>query len=153
MCPPLQCAAHVCEKMRYYNHTIIMNPLCPKCTQYIDTTQCTIMNLLFLVAERGCMVCANRIIETFGNVNVQDNIWKETALHFAARRHLVEIVRTLLRCGSSVHIRNANEKTPLYVAAWMGRPFSPETCEIIKMLLDRGAKLEDWKRSDSHLGW
>jgi ankyrin len=58
----------------------------------------------------------------------------DTALHFAASTGDDALVRTLLRLGASVHVRNAYGSTPLHaaVSTWL---FS----DIIAMLLNFGA--------------
>jgi len=79
------------------------------------------------------------------DLNIQDdNGW--TALHFAAQYQSVSAVKTLIKFGAEVDLKNNNGNTPLYRAVFCFK----EDLGVVKLLLDHGANpdLEN-KRGES----
>ena len=69
----------------------------------------------------GHVDCAKVLIQNGTNVNAVD-IWKQSALHVAARNgHVdVDVVSVLLRNGASINAVDKDNDTPLHIAAERG---------------------------------
>jgi hemoglobin len=67
------------------------------------------------------------------NVNACDGVTRATPLHMAARRGHLEIARTLLACGASIHARDRKGDTPLR------RARNCRKNEVAELLLRSGA--------------
>ena len=59
-----------------------------------------------------------------------------TALHSASYAGHLQVVRSLLRHGVGVDVRNSADDTPLLLASWSGH------CDVVQYLLDHGADVD-----------
>lgn len=82
-------------------------------------------------ARVGRIISSTRII----NVNAQQDPVGETALHKAAERGNIEVVRMLLEAGADVNLTTRDSEGPLHISAYYGY------LEVAKLLLDSGAKV------------
>ena len=75
-----------------------------------------------------------RLFESGKDINKQDNNgW--SALHFAAQKQSVIAVKTLLKCGANVELKDSYGNTPLFRAVFC----SEGDGQIITLLLSHGA--------------
>jgi len=85
----------------------------------------------------GCTVIVEYILETCDDplavIDLREEDFGKTPLHFAATNGYVETVRFLLRNGANPIPRALDLWTPMHYAAENGHP------EVIKVLLDYGA--------------
>jgi len=85
----------------------------------------------------GCTVIVEYILQTCDDplsvIDLREEDFGKTALHFAATNGYVETVRFLLQCGANPIPRALDLWTPMHYAAENGHP------EVIKVLLDYGA--------------
>ena len=75
----------------------------------------------------------NFLIESGADVDLPDEKYAWTALHYAVRAEMTDLVRELLAEKARVHVKSAIGITPLHVAAWKGYK------EIARLLLEAGA--------------
>jgi len=76
------------------------------------------------------------LIEEGADINWKDSKMEGvTALHEAARRGNIEIVRYLLQNGADINSKNYNGLTPLHIAAYCGENI------IVNTLISEGAKV------------
>ena len=106
---------------------------------------------LHLAARRGYSIAISWLVEECGaNVNVCDDLG-ETPLYDAIQCWEVQVVRQLLSYGARVDVTNKRNKSPLhYIFDYRDRGMNDQQREIIRLLLDSGAKLE-WVSMECHL--
>ncbi|MGY5877206.1 MAG: ankyrin repeat domain-containing protein [Candidatus Thorarchaeota archaeon] len=86
--------------------------------------------LLTRSAESGDLDGVKQALKDGANIDAQEKTFSDTALHLAASKGHIEIVRFLLEQGANLLIENGVDMTPVHLAARDGHP------EIIKVLLD-----------------
>jgi hypothetical protein len=88
-------------------------------------------------AENGVTTSVKRLLSIRNiNVNVKDDIYGFTPLHYAARYGHIEIARLLLLNGADVNARSNGGWTPLHLAAIFGN------VDILHLLIENCADLE-----------
>jgi len=88
-----------------------------------------------VLAEDASKEMVRYLIQHGADVNARDKNQQWTALHFAARDQLPEIVSVLLAGGAEPDPVDAFGNTPLWRCVMNASP----NLEIVKMLLDSGA--------------
>jgi FtsZ-binding cell division protein ZapB len=95
---------------------------------------------LHYCAINGLTTSVKRLLSICNiNVNVKDDLFGWTPLHWAARNNHVEIARLLLQNGAEVNAKSNDGnggQTPLHWAAWNGH------VDILHLLVENGANLE-----------
>lgn len=76
---------------------------------------------LSLAAEGGHLKCCQILLEVRGIDKESQNDRGRTALHTAALKDRVAIVRALIRKGANVNVEDNDRRTPLHLAAEAGR--------------------------------
>ncbi|XP_046983414.1 BRCA1-associated RING domain protein 1-like [Schistocerca americana] len=88
---------------------------------------------LVQAAEQGAVGELRALIAAGADVGARGGQWGWTALHWAASRGDVEVVRLLLEAGAAVDARDKDGWTPLHCAA------AYRQAEVVAALLDAGA--------------
>jgi ankyrin repeat protein len=97
------------------------------------------MTLLMLVilAEKGSYQMVEKLVEHDADINAREPRQNWTALHFAARDGLADVVRLLLENDAEVDPRDSFGNTPLWRAI-----MSPKRSnDVIQLLLSHGADI------------
>jgi len=116
---------------------------CARCIEY-SNFRSDLLPAICWSARQGCLRCVQSILNET-NANAADSVLGETGLHYAARRSFPDIVMELLRNKADVNLKNMYGMTPLhfcYVNLKI-RPFNLCSRQIVQMLLDRGAQVDD----------
>lgn len=92
---------------------------------------------LSLAAENGHLRCCQILLEVRGIEKDSQNRDGRTALHIAAQKDRVAVVKALIRKGVDLNLKDNNRRTALHLAAEAGRP------KVVQVLCDaRGIKLD-----------
>jgi hypothetical protein len=95
-------------------------------------------------ARKGFTTSVKRLLSIRNiNVNVKDDEFGETPLHWAALNGHIEIARLLLQNGAEVNVKSDGGNTPLHWAASHGN------VDTLHLLVENGADLEAQDNSGS----
>ena len=93
-------------------------------------------------AQKGETQSVTSILQAGADVATKDEATGDSALHLSAARGHDDVVETLLNQGLEVDTRGAEQRTALMAAAMFSKG------STVKLLLDRGAKLELRNKAD-----
>lgn len=94
-----------------------------------------------MLKRAGNQFVVEFLISAGRNVNEQQEITMETALHKAARKGQTQLVDLLLKNGANTDNVNRNGETPLHLGAIMGHQL------VVNSLLEAGAEVNNFKWS------
>ena len=77
-----------------------------------------------------------KLLKNGADIDATDTKYQNTALHWAAYRNHLDLVKLLINMGATVDLRNKFGSTPLFWAARRGG------AEIVKFLLDSEAEVD-----------
>jgi hypothetical protein len=93
-------------------------------------------------AENGFTTSVKRLLSIRNiNVNVKDDLFGESPLHWVARNGHIEIARLLLQNGAEVNVKGRWDRTPLHSAARNCNAHNGKV-DILQLLVENGADLE-----------
>ncbi|CAN0029991.1 unnamed protein product [Discosporangium mesarthrocarpum] len=84
-------------------------------------------------AERGDKAILSRYLDAGGDVELHDQDFGATPVHWACLRGKLDAVSLLLSCGANLESRTVSEGTPLVWASMGGDP------SVVEFLIDKGA--------------
>ena len=94
-------------------------------------------DLLLKSAESGDLEGVKIALEWGANVNIQDDLTKQSALHKASRKGHVMIVEYLLKNGANLSLRDTEHMTALHIATRDG------SIELAKCILEMSEKIPE----------
>ncbi len=121
------------------------NPTITLCTIFLsfafatNTFANTLSNKLVIAADDGDLAKVKQLIAQGMSPNAQDSSdkFRGTALHWAAEKGHIDIVKYLLEQGTKVDSRDKDGMTPLM---WVAN--NPEGKKMMQLLLDKGANID-----------
>jgi ankyrin repeat protein len=91
---------------------------------------------LHLAVKSGDYRMVNLLINSGAKLNVEDNLYGSTPLHYAAFYHYKKILKLLLARGAFVNVADSNGNFPLHLAAGNG------CWESVRLLILHKASLD-----------
>ncbi len=134
---PLFAAAQVCD-VDTFNRLIKagVNPY----LVILQPGSLTRFTLLLMAANAGCTEIVEKLLKEYQfNVNAQDQR-HYTALHFAAAKKNLALVKLLLQAGARINAESVGKITPLISAIRSGDD-GALTLELVEFLLNSGANM------------
>lgn len=97
---------------------------------------------LLSAAETGDIDTVKEALNNGADINTQNNFLKESALHLAASKGHLELVKYLVDNGANLYLNNGTDMTPLHLAARDGQ------VHVVKYLLEKSDTIPERILSD-----